>query len=216
MKFDRKKLMIGVTVLIAAGAGHLVQSSGNAQSAAPEAATVVAATTAPIAAERFDLQNVAPLSASTDPGPARPTLPVAPQAPSALETPQTAAISARIEGLDAGQMSVTEQMAAQNLNQFGMECETALTVTAGDAAMVRLSVTATCAADDRIEVLHDRLAFAARLSNTGTATLDVPALDGNATFLVRLADGDVSARLCASDRRWPITTGSCCNRMAAA
>ncbi|WP_152544477.1 hypothetical protein [Actibacterium mucosum] len=179
--------MIGATVLIAAGAGHLVQNTGNAQSVTPVAEFV----TPPATAERFELENVATLSASTDAGPELPKLPVAPLAPAALSTPENAAISERMEGLDAGQASVTDRTAAQQLNQFGMECETALTATAGKAAMVQLHVSATCATNDRIEILHGRLAFAARLSNTGTATLDVPALDGSATFLVRLSDGDI-------------------------
>lgn len=187
MKLDRKKLIIGAAVLVAAAAGHTVQNSEKLFGSA-RASDVAASEPA----EQFEFQNVAPLSASAEKtAGALPVFPHAPEAAPQLGAPAHTEMTKRIEGLDAGQESMPKQIADQQLNQFGMACETALTASAAPSAMVQLDITATCSPDERVEILHNRLVFATRLSNTGTVSVQVPALDGAATFLVRMADGSV-------------------------
>lgn len=77
----------------------------------------------------------------------------------------------------------------QNLNMFGEPCGTALAVKEQAAAMMALSLSAPCHPDERVEITHAGLRFAARTSTIGTLDVAVPALDPSGAFTVRFANG---------------------------
>jgi len=182
VKLNRKFLVPGATLLIAAAAGHLVQNADRYLGAGAESPVQAAAMVAPT--PRF-VADVTPLSAT---GPIR--LPSAPDAaPPLLDKKAGAeALSVRISALEK---DFTAPPSGDVLNQFGMACENMLSATPAPAAMVELTLDAPCAAGALVTVSHDGLHFAERLSNTGALNVAVPALQEDADFVLQIDGGEV-------------------------
>jgi len=185
---------MGVALLIAVAAGHLVQNPGILNLGGSAGLRISAADTS-IAAPVLSFSQVRPLSADTRTAQvtevAEIQMPPSPKEVQTLPAVETdpAALARRIEQMDAEKAVVGAL--DEGLNHYGLPCDTALSLRAADAGLVHLSLTAPCNPDERVEIIHDRLIFAAQTANDGGLEIDVPALDPAATILLRFADGSV-------------------------
>lgn len=193
VKVNRKVLVPGATLLIAAAAGHLVQNADRYLGDSGAAVQTAAAVPAPT--PRF-VGEVTPLSATADAPAAsagavgRVALPVAPAVLRPLPDlgPEAKALSARLSTLEK---DFSAPPSGEMLNPFGMACESTLTASPAPAAMVDLALDAPCANDAAVIVTHDQLRFAERLSPTGTLRISVPALEKEAVFVLQIDGGEV-------------------------
>ena len=69
-------------------------------------------------------------------------------------------------------------------------CEIAASARAVAAAMVNLSMTASCLPDERVTVHHNGMIFTETTSGTGKLDITVPALSQEAVFIVAFSNGD--------------------------
>lgn len=199
MKLDQRVVFIGISLVVAIGAGYFVQNAEffmreDQKAAALQSAQAVRLAHVADAPVRFDFDQVTPLAAPSseamstvelakillpqDPA-ANPSLPAAPLL--------TKPLIDRMLQLDDGQRSLPQ--VGGDLNRYGMSCASGLTVEPATGAMAHLHVMANCHADERVEVTHDRLVFTARLSSIGTLDLDIPALVEQGDYTVQLANG---------------------------
>jgi len=74
-------------------------------------------------------------------------------------------------------------------NKFGLTCGPILSASVDDAAMVSLTLTAPCRADQTVRIRHGDLEFSDRLNQFGTITVAIPALATQASFAVTFEDG---------------------------
>lgn len=72
------------------------------------------------------------------------------------------------------------------------QCETSVSARAMAGAMVALTITAPCNAQDRVTIHHQGMMFTETLSDTGELLTKIPALDQNAQFVVSFANGTQS------------------------
>ncbi len=95
-------------------------------------------------------------------------------------------------------MAPVEEAAPEELpeepgrNEYGLACDVILSASAQTAGMVRLMLTAPCAADERLTVRHEGLIFSDETDALGMYTVDVPALSIDASFSVTLASGETA------------------------
>lgn len=136
-----------------------------------------------------------------DPAPASPQASATAEAtasflPDALPTPPAAALMpvtldrkvvARTQvPKDSFQSPRTD--AHENLNAFGIPCETRLTATPLEDAMVHLKLSATCRPTERVEIAHGPLRFAMMTSAVGDLEVRVPAMTPSAQFTASFSD----------------------------
>lgn len=181
--------MLGTSLVIALVAGQIVQNPGQLGKG-PAQIQHAAVQQTPLAVLPAARESVTPLSAEL-PGTKLPeiVLPTAPSLPRGVHSYSQDGLNGRIRSHDAHQKAIGHIDA--QVNQFGMPCQNTFTAQSEKAGMAALSVQATCRTNQRVEIVHDRLRFAGRLSQTGTFVAQVPALSGNATFLLRFEDGTV-------------------------
>lgn len=70
------------------------------------------------------------------------------------------------------------------------ECDPSLDATTEPGAMVALSLTAPCAANTRVEIVHDALRVSARTGAEGALAVTLPAMASRATFSITLRNGE--------------------------
>jgi len=203
LKNKQRLITVGVTLAAAAGAAHLMQSNGSTSGSASappvmpitaaSASAVVPVSSAPAA------NTVVRVAATADPAPATParivdTLPVPPQ--DTLMPAPLPQVGTELQSRMATTTPVVVDpvITQPRRNEFGLTCGPILSASAGDGAMVSLTLTAPCRGDQQITVNHGALKFSAKLDRLGTYTVDVPALQADASFAVLFADGtDVQA-----------------------
>lgn len=71
-----------------------------------------------------------------------------------------------------------------------LNCEPTLTAEPGAAAMVSLTLSASCLAGDRVTIHHSGLKFAEVVGDDGNLSVEVPALSEKAVFVVAFTNGD--------------------------
>ena len=71
------------------------------------------------------------------------------------------------------------------------QCETILSTTASGSAMLTLEIASPCDADKKVEIRHEALRFAEILDESGSLTVDVPALAETAHIEVQMGEGTV-------------------------
>jgi len=119
------------------------------------------------------------------------TLPSAPEpAPMTFGGPLVgrASLVARLATIDLIPPPMKDR-AAFDQSPFGTPCAMKLTSAVLPGAMVKLSLTAPCHPNTRVEILSGKLIFAMMTGHTGNLTVTVPALDRAAQFMLRFADG---------------------------
>tara|TARA_Y100000815_G_scaffold190877_1_gene174362 strand:+ start:4189 stop:5244 length:1056 start_codon:yes stop_codon:yes gene_type:complete len=196
VKLDPKFIVFGLTVLVAAASGELVQHSDRYFGGSNQS-TATAQKVAYAPAPRFDLENMIALSApieesaAGDDPQAGIVLPFAPLAAgeARLYSPGAIEVSRRLAPLDMNFHSPNRVGA--DLNQYGLPCEPKLSVSVAEAAMVVLSLVAPCRPDERVEISHGLLQFAMRTTNTGVVNARIPALARVAAVVVRFEDGKI-------------------------
>lgn len=207
MQLNRNVLTIVTTVIVAVAAGHLVQNADSYfQSRGP--ATTLPDMTQPqddsrrvsvVAPTSRFIDQVKPLSASSanrssagrESGSSVHDIPAPPsEAVSAPEFPtHTGALARRMARLEQG--SVAPEVGRASLNQYGLPCETKMTAAPAPAAMVDLTITASCRTGKRVVISHDRLHFTSQIPHDGKLHVQVPAMTDPAVFVAELPGGKI-------------------------
>ncbi|MGB8622528.1 MAG: hypothetical protein WCD16_06900 [Paracoccaceae bacterium] len=198
MTFYRRAFSVCATLLVAFGAGYLVQNAdhffGSAEAPAPER---VGDTYIP--APNFEFDKVTPMAtqdmtaapADTTPANRKVDIPSVPEA--AFRAPRfstdTSALATRMKKLDDGFRTPASE--GRNLNQYGLPCESDLSAKPAPGGMIELNLKATCRSDSKVEISQDRLHFAAMTTNTGTLTIQIPALSTSPVIVAQLPDGEI-------------------------
>lgn len=81
------------------------------------------------------------------------------------------------------------QAQAAPLSAFGLPCGLTVAATALPGAMVALDIIEPCRPHGRIEITHAALSITAKTDAAGVLTLDIPALEAPAFFIIRTDDG---------------------------
>ena len=152
----------------------------------PEVVVTAPATPAPDVAETPILAALPDLPGTppTEPDPALPAIGTdLAEQPAAADTP-TAPKMADLSPTDAAPATDQPAMAVA-------DCATNLALTAGPQAMIAVSITAPCRAGQRVVLRHAGLAVAELLSDTGSLTLDFPALNAAGEVSVLFPDAEV-------------------------
>jgi len=77
------------------------------------------------------------------------------------------------------------------LNSFGLPCGPILSAsTGGDSGLVKLTLTAPCRGEQRVEIKHGPLQFSALTDSLGTYQADIPAMTSDAIFTAAFEDGE--------------------------
>ncbi len=171
--FDRRRAFKAVAVLIiTATAGQVLQFGG--------------AMAARFSASEEQAQGMSPMAVAE--AAATPQLPAdmpfsgALPRPVALEpTIEVAALGARVE------QALSEEPAVPHFPR--QACDISVLAEPAADAMVRVTIDAPCLGGQRFILRHAGLAFADRLSEDGSHTALIPALDADAPFAVSLASG---------------------------
>ncbi|SMX46891.1 hypothetical protein [Actibacterium lipolyticum] len=197
MKLDRRYLIAGTTLFLAAGSGHIVQNAD--RWLGEDAGVVVQPESSQADFDSFDVENVVPLAGVADEiGEASAAIPtggislpgvpdVAFRAP-VLST-STAGLGPRMKSVEQNYKPMKH--VGDNLNQYGLPCDTDVIAEPTEAAMVRVTLFAACRPDQRVEVVHNKLRFSVSTSNTGGMTTLIPALEKTANFALKFPDGEV-------------------------
>jgi len=116
-----------------------------------------------------------------------------PQLPSDLTLPGFAPVERKtlvshLAGIDLS-TPVNETHDIFDQSPFGTDCTAGLTASPLNDGIVALSISAPCHPNSRVEISHGKLKFAMLTGHTGNISVDVPALEQNALFLVTFADG---------------------------
>jgi hypothetical protein len=198
MELKRRLLLAGAVLVVALGAGHLVQTL----SALRENQHIAAApTTAPTTPKKIENVSAGPAPA---PAPA-----VAPNTPVALipSGPSPAPAEARTElaALTGDTLKLPPLQLLPPLPQLApaeeptpaapvetVDCTPQLSLTAAPRAMLALALSAPCAAGQRVVLRHAGLAVAEALDADGQLALDLPALDAAGTVSVLFADASIA------------------------
>jgi hypothetical protein len=88
---------------------------------------------------------------------------------------------------------IPDDSARNNLNAFGIPCQSDLELTALEGGHVGLRLEATCNPNERVVIWHDGLRFADQTSALGVFEATVPAFRERAKFRVEFADGSSRA-----------------------
>lgn len=180
MKFARKHFATAATLLVAVAAGYVVQNADRYSGKAPvqmQTAAVLSAPSAP-----YNIHGVTPLAA-TEATLAKADVSGLPGLPGDVR--------ALTNRLSQHEQNYRKPEVVQNLNKFGMPCETTLTATPARGAMVNLALSATCHLSERVEFSQDQLRFAAVTNESGALNIAVPALSDAPVFIVQFADGSM-------------------------
>lgn len=192
---DRKRSLIraGAVLGVALAAGHLVQKTMTPEAPAPVQTAAVApqpTNIEPVAAPAQSADPLLPAGAllGGDETAAPATLPEAPVVPLPVMTAEPAVPVAE-EKPAVELAALTDDLPAKPPVMAtpvspAPSCDIALVLTAAPQAMIAVSITAPCAAGERVVLRHAGLAVAESLDDQGKLLLDLPALD---------AKGEVSA-----------------------
>jgi len=180
VKFARKHIATGATLLVAVAAGHVVQNADRYFGKAPVQMQTAAVMPAPVAP--YNMHGVTPLAATE-------ATPAKADAASTVLRGLPGDVRALTNRLSQHEQNYRKPEVVQNLNKFGMPCETTLSATPAPGAMVTLALSATCHLSERVEFSQDRLRFAAMTNDTGALSVAVPALSDAPVFIVQFADG---------------------------
>lgn len=186
MQIQPKRLITaGGTLLCALGIGYFMQSTAQTQQAPAQTPVVTSAgvlggsgpvlqtpkaDTADSAAPAVELNEVTLTSA----------------APAKLEMPEVATLPVVDVAL---QEDPDAEVKPEELQQE-LTCEHALTAATEAAAMVRLSLDAPCMVNERFTLHHNGMMISEVTDNDGQREFVVPALAGNAVFIVAFANGE--------------------------
>lgn len=203
MKLKRRYITSGLAIAAAVLTAHLMQRSGGLSTPAgtSQVAGVSAASAAAVSAVSVSTKSppnevvlvaARPVEASDAATEtlARPgSLPRPPQdvlMPKAL--PQVGAeLQNRMANSSSGSAGLIGKEPPRN--EFGLRCEPSLSAIADENAIVQLTLTAPCQAQELITVRHGPLAFNAKLDAMGSYTVGIPALETKAAFSATFADG---------------------------
>ncbi len=185
-----------VVVTLAAGSGYFMQQSASvradrapgepeiaAQVAPPQAALVAAR--GPAAPQSPQDSEIPPAVPEVTRAAARPLLLIpgpAPLLPATPAAPQPQAPVRAVAPARAGPADIAATNPAR-------ECEVGFTALAGRGAMVELTLEAPCYGGQIVEFFHADIRFSATLDPRGLVWLNVPALEEDAVFTARFADG---------------------------
>ena len=220
MQIKRRAITVGMTFFLAAATGHVMQNgdtiSARLRGVDPAPAPVLASveTTAAIitpAVAPASKPDAAPeatvlqANATGEPDAAAPGAPAAdthlpplkvlsglPNFPAVQPTPLASGVqlAERIETLDTGAVS-TESAADQNYTVFGIACaDPSITLEPMARAMLKMTLSAPCFANERVTITHEGLVFAMTTDKAGELVVVVPALAPTARMDVRFASGD--------------------------
>lgn len=211
---DKKKKSViraGAVLMVALAAGHLVQTLNADKTVAvverPRAVEQVSAGPGAVAADPVMpvTASLTGTAAAADPDPALPaTEPsvVATDPPLDSSVPTAPVLAALPETVEATPAPmVPEQEAAQEPAPAIAPvappvvavdtCASDLTLTAGPLAMISVNIVAPCRAGERVVLRHAGLVVAEQLSDTGTLTLDLPAMQSQGEVSVLFPNADV-------------------------
>jgi hypothetical protein len=188
MELKRRLLLAGAVLVVALGAGHLVQTL----SALRENQHIAAApTTAPATPKKIENVSAGPAPA---PAPA-----VAPKTPAPAEArTELAALTGNPLNLPPLQLlpPLPQLAPAEEPTPAApvetVDCTPQMSLTAAPRAMLALALNAPCAAGQRVVLRHAGLAVAEALDADGQLALDLPALDAAGTVSVLFADASIA------------------------
>lgn len=210
MQVRRRVLMAGATFLLAAATGHVMQS-GDAISARLRSVSQVdevmrpvpgATAVTPLQASLMRQSGpddviiaaeiaVAGAGPAPQPLPVRADLPALPDLPAAGPTPFTAGVllSGRLDGLDTYQRPASA--ADARYDAFGIPCAApVLTLAATEAALLAVTIAASCHPDERMTIHHAGLIFTMQTDTAGQVWVLLPALTRDAEVSIGFNDGD--------------------------
>ncbi len=201
---DRKRKYLGMAaiVLVALGAGQLVQTMAGGQPprpATPENIVKTAAGPEPaIPAAMMDpllsaALPVAPAAASVDPAPDTLAPGTAEAATAGPATTELAALTAEVPAMPAGDtLPAVDPSVATPPFATGTAatppCDPVLTLTAAPQAMISVVLSSPCQPGGRVVLRHAGLTVAETLDGKGILVLDLPALEAKAQVSVLLPE----------------------------
>lgn len=182
--FKNKRLATAaVTVILAISIGHVMQFG---LSAGPASAPGGAS---PRAEKAAALRPVTPREDRMHDAPKVTVAAALPRPPAEALVPVSSLRKiVRRQRIPTDSFRSPDRTAYNNLNAFGIPCETSLRAEPAPGAMVALHLAATCRPNERIEVVHEGLRFASLTSALGEFDALVPAFSVEAKFEVVLAD----------------------------
>ncbi|MEZ5798833.1 MAG: hypothetical protein R3D63_15950 [Paracoccaceae bacterium] len=162
-------------------------ASAATETASPAAAPAEAALVPPVLATLPGVPSFAP-------EPATPSIPIKEVDPGDLAAPAPELAALVPSDTGSADLPLPQAPAAAAPATPGMaadDCPVTLTLTPGQRAMISVALAAPCRAGQRIVLRHAGLAIAEKLDETGTLTLDLPALDSRGEVSVLLSDAKV-------------------------
>lgn len=170
-----RNMLLGLTLLIALGIGFVMQAASSEQRAkaaeAPLEVTEITMTAAP-ATPNLKV-------AMTEEAPASP-----PALADATATPSPAPMPV------AADTDAMPAPATLDAADAVLPCGIDMTAQPGPAAMVALSLSATCLPDEKVTFHHNGMMFSELTSPEGTLDIVVPALSEKAVFIASFASGE--------------------------
>lgn len=168
MDLKRKVGMVGATVAVALGIGHLLNGGfGSSPRQVAEVPRPVAIT--PLAA---GLGNTTNAPAAVSVVPELPEVALAPVAPAAEEPPEGS---------------------AWVLSGDSTNCPVSLDLTAAPKAMIDITLLAPCSPEERVVLRHGGLAVTGKTSLTGALFMTLPAMEEDSDVSVLMPDGKIVA-----------------------
>jgi hypothetical protein len=202
MELKRRLLRAGAVLVVALGAGHLVQTL----SADREDRRIATAPVAPASPKKIEKVSAGP---APDPAPA-----AAPVAAVALvpdgSSPAPADARTELAALTGDTLKLPPLQLLPPLPHLApaekpvpsapapsapvetVDCTPQFTLTAAPRAMLALALSAPCAAGQRVVLRHAGLAVAEALDADGRLALDLPALDAAGAVSVLFADASIA------------------------
>ena len=189
MERKRRLIRIASIVCVALGAGQYMQSASKPRlPAAP--APVATASTAKVALPTLAAAAPAPtIPVSITPLSASQPL-TAPLNPPMLPAPAPAS-TAPVPATPAPVTDAAAPVTDTPASVAAVSCNPKLDLSVGPSAMIEMSLTAPCAKNARVVILDGGLSVTGLTSETGTLSVELPAMATAATVAVRLPGGDL-------------------------
>ncbi len=188
MRLDKRLTTAAACACLAVAAGHFMQS-GTEASGVAAATNALNASAGMVRSTRVSSREVDALLAGADgPDSLRGAFPREPEPAPALAPVGRGVV--RRHSLPPDTFHGYNQTPRAGLSAFGLRCDRTLAAAAMPDALVRLTLSASCIPNQRVEIEHEGLRFAERTSSTGVLELVVPALAEIAEFRVTFGDGE--------------------------
>lgn len=187
----KRRLARGAAVIIIAlGAGHLVQTMSETGAKPRVAQTDPALMPKRIETLAADAETAKP---STAPALAAPRLPAAvataPEAPAKLPEPAAVVETAPVKPATVVEAAPTKPAVVQPVEVAADPCPVTLDLNKSENAMITLMLTAPCHPAERVVLKHAGLAVSAQTLASGALVASLPALEQDATIVVLFKDG---------------------------